>query len=200
MSDAGQAQVIDDAREQGAFSGDTCPELAAQVGALLRGFVGEDPDVSLRDLEVTGDSATALSIVGPQGPDSVVSAEPDPVAFERVNGEWLIGPEPDEGADGARSGGVTPETADGWAASWCGLRVGMTRAEVRRVMGEPTSTHAGESSQDSWSAYQWSFTVFYRFRTDIPDPADEPAYQLQASDISLMPADRRRISCPLTRS
>lgn len=75
----------------------------------------------------------------------------------------------------------------------------MTRSQVQQIMGRPTATHAGELSQDEYDAYQWSFTAFYRYRTDIEDPADEPAYQLQANDSALTAVDRTRIKCALTR-
>jgi hypothetical protein len=167
--------------------GSTCPAKLDAGAAIIKSFYGPDPEISLTKVDVIGDRATGTSIF---------AGEAQGVTFEREDGEWKFGPEPE---DSESSGGVDRETADSWPERWCDVQLGMTRSQVQQIMGRPTATHTGELSQDEYDAYQWSFTAFYRNRTDIEDPADEPAYQLQVNETALTAADRARIKCALTR-
>jgi SmpA / OmlA family len=185
LSEAGERQVVEDPDNAG-YGGSCAAKLAAGA-AIIKGFYGPDPEISLTEVKVTGDRATGTSIF---------AGEAQGVTFEREDGEWKFGPEPE---DSESSGGVDRETADSWPERWCDVQLGMTRSQVQQIMGRPTATHTGELSQDEYDAYQWSFTAFYRYRTDIEDPADEPAYQLQAYETALTAADRARIKCALTR-
>lgn len=186
MTAAARSRIVED--PESARYGDTCEEVIAGASALVRAFSGGEPEFEVTRVDVTGDTARATTRFG-GGPESV--------NLERAGGTWRIGPDDDEAAGGGED--VDRETADGWAQRWCRLEVGMTRAEVQAIMGSPTSTHTGAESQDEFDAYQWSFTAFYRSRTDISDASDEPVYLLQANDTELTAADRARIGCPLVR-
>lgn len=57
-----------------------------------------------------------------------------------------------------------------WLAKFCSLEPGMTRTEVREVMGEPTeSFNDSTANQDSWSGYNVNVTAFY----DIDDRVEQ---------------------------
>ncbi len=186
LSEAAAQQLVEDPDNE--EYGDTCPEILAGGAAVITAFYGEDPEIRITDIEVTGDRATATSSF---------AGEQEQLTFEREGGEWKVGP---ESSNADPSGGVDRATADSWPEKWCDVELGMTRSEVQQIMGAPTATHTGELSQDEWDAFQWSFTAFYRYRTDIDDPAEEPAYQLQVNESELTAADRTRITCAFTRS
>ena len=88
LTDEAQEQTIREneaARAGGndpAFPGDTCEEIVAGAGVVLRSFVGESPAITLKNIRVEGDRATAITTVG----DSVEETS----NFERADGQWRI--------------------------------------------------------------------------------------------------------------
>ena len=61
---------------------------------------------------------------------------------------------------------VSKEVARGWPSKFCSLTVGMTRDQIRAVMGKPSETYNDSSSnQDQWKGWDLELTAFY----DIDD-------------------------------
>ena len=57
---------------------------------------------------------------------------------------------------------VSKEVARGWPTKFCSLTVGMTRDEIRAVMGEPSETYNDSSAnQDQWKGWDLELTAFY---------------------------------------
>lgn len=76
---------------------------------------------------------------------------------------------------------VSRETALAWPKSFCKLRTGMTRQQVRTIMGPPTSEFLDgkrATPQDNWDAYQFKIAVFYEDRAQVTDPLTQKAEQL----------------------
>jgi len=92
---------------------------------------------------------------------------------------------------------VSRETALAWPERFCQLRTGMTRSEVRRIMGPPTAEFLdGSLAQDNWNAYQFSITVFFEDRAQVTDPLRQKAYQLGADTTgSLSDEDKALFPC-----
>ena len=88
LTEEAQQQTVREneaARNEGndaAFPGDTCEEIVAGVGVVLRNFVGESPAITLKNIRVEGDRATAIATVG--------DSEEETSNFERVDGQWRI--------------------------------------------------------------------------------------------------------------
>jgi hypothetical protein len=57
-------------------------EIVAGAGVVLRSFVGWSPAITLTNIRVEGDRATAITTVG----DSVEGTS----NFERADGQWRI--------------------------------------------------------------------------------------------------------------
>lgn len=97
-------------------------------------------------------------------------------------------------------GGSTPTPGpskpevESWPAKWCTVQIGMTRAQVKQIMGQPTSEFGADTStpQASWSAYDYDFTAFF----DINDNVK----QLDVNDSGLTPAEKAGITCAFTRT
>lgn len=57
---------------------------------------------------------------------------------------------------------VPKDVVQAWPEKFCSLQVGMSRDEVREVMGQPTSSYSDSSfNQDEWDGYNVSVTAFY---------------------------------------
>ena len=89
LTEEAQQQTVrknEAARDEGndaAFPGDTCEEIVAGVGVVLRSFVGESPAITLK-IRRRGDRATAIATrVGD-------ALEEETSEFERVDGQWRI--------------------------------------------------------------------------------------------------------------
>jgi hypothetical protein len=53
-------------------------------------------------------------------------------------------------------------TARQWPTKFCSLDIGMTREQVREVMGEPTGwSRDQDANQDRYEAWGYNLTVFY---------------------------------------
>ena len=92
---------------------------------------------------------------------------------------------------------VSRETALGWPARFCRLKIGMTREQVRSIMGPPTRESLGGAlPSDSWTAYQFNVTVFFEDRAQVTDPLKQKAWQLEPDTTdSLNDEDRRLFPC-----
>jgi len=96
-------------------------------------------------------------------------------------------------------GGSTPTPGpskaevESWPANWCTVQVGMTRAQVKQIMGQPTSEFGPGTStpQASWSAYDYDFTAFF----DINDNVK----QLDVNDLEMTAAEKAALTCATTR-
>jgi hypothetical protein len=88
---------------------------------------------------------------------------------------------------------ASPDVARTWPTKWCSARLGMTRAQMRAVMGNPTEEFLPDSGtpQMSWDAFEFQFTAFL----DVNDRVR----QLDVNDIQLTKAERASIHCEFTR-
>lgn len=77
LSQAAARQVMEDPDNAG--YGSTCAAKLAAGAAIIKGFYGPDPEISLTEVRVTGDRATGTSIF---------AGEAQGVTFEREGGEW----------------------------------------------------------------------------------------------------------------
>ena len=63
---------------------------------------------------------------------------------------------------------VVESEAREWPSKFCSLEIGATRDQVRKIMGEPTSSFRDQNAnQDLYEAWGYDLTVFY----DIDDKA-----------------------------
>lgn len=68
-------------------------------------------------------------------------------------------------------------TANSWSAKYASITVGMPRTEVNGLMGtNPTASHP---DQDSWSAFQYDYTVFYDSYGKVTQKQDNAANMRQ---------------------
>ena len=57
---------------------------------------------------------------------------------------------------------VTKAVVRTWPARFCSLKLRMSRSEVRKVMGKPTSSYSNSAeNQDQWSGWGIELTAFY---------------------------------------
>ncbi len=190
LTEHGQAQTLADAKSKDSpiKEADTCEAALTAVGAFLRVFA-PDPAPSVSQVKVNGDQATLLGTLQTSfGPSS------SRVHLVRVEGEWKIDSDQDVES---QSETVSRQTALGWPKKFCQLRIGMTRRQVRRLMGRPTQELlTGDLTQDQWHAHQFDITVFYQDRAQVTDPLDQRARQLQPdSSGQLAPEDKALFPC-----
>lgn len=88
---------------------------------------------------------------------------------------------------------VSPSVAKSWTAKWCQARIGMTRDDMRALMGNPTEEFdlASGNPQMSWDAFEFQFNAFLN--------VDDKVRQLDVNDISLNASEKASIKCELTR-
>ena len=84
LSDAAELQVVEDPDTAG--DGNTCAAQLAAAAKVIAQYYGPDPKVSLSQVAVSGDRATGVIIIAGQSQD---------VTFEREDGEWKLGPDPE---------------------------------------------------------------------------------------------------------
>jgi hypothetical protein len=89
---------------------------------------------------------------------------------------------------------VAPAVAKAWPSKWCSARLGMTRAQMRAVMGNPTEELLPDSGnpQMSWDAFEFQFNAFF----DVNDRVR----QLDVNDIQLSKTERASIHCEFVRT
>ena len=85
LSDAAERQVVED--PDTAEAGTTCAAKLSAAAKVITRYYGRDPAITLTEVAVSGDRATGVITVAGQSQD---------VAFERENGQWKLGPDPDE--------------------------------------------------------------------------------------------------------
>lgn len=87
---------------------------------------------------------------------------------------------------------LTPEIIKGWAQKWCQAQPGISRDELYRIMGPPTSEYLGlDNPNSSWDAAEWAFYAFF----DV----DGNVRTLDVNDINLSDEERASIPCELIR-
>lgn len=150
-------------------------EWAGQMllaSSMFESFYGVAPDelkvTKVEVVSIEGETGSvAVTITGPDGESLDDESEADTWRYE--DGRWVSDECETMGSDSSSE--VSVETALAWPAKFCELREGMTRGEVRAIMGEPTTEFLDESSQDQYEAYQFSITIFYNApRAQDPDP------------------------------
>lgn len=99
----------------------------------------------------------ALALAGCSSPSPEEEAVKDAVeALEGILGE----------TDSSTTISIDESTARQWPTKFCSLDIGMTREQVREVMGEPTGWSRDQDlNQDRYEAWGYNLTVFY----DIDD-------------------------------
>jgi hypothetical protein len=90
LSAAAKRQVVEDPHT--ARDGATCAAKLSAAAKVIVQYYGSAPKVSLTKITVSGDGATGVILIAGQSQD---------VTFERENGEWKLGPDPE------RSGSTT---------------------------------------------------------------------------------------------
>ncbi len=80
-----------------------------------------------------------------------------------------------------------------WPLKWCQAQIGMSRTEMRALMGAPTGEFGPTTStpQMSWYAFDYGFDAFF----DVNDKVN----QLDVNAIRLTSAERASIRCADTR-
>jgi hypothetical protein len=76
----------------------------------------------------------------------------------------------------------------GWAAKWCEAQPGITKRELYRIMGPPTSEFP---SSASWTGYEWMFNAFFDTNGNVR--------QLDINDLMLSSAEKASLQCDTTR-
>jgi hypothetical protein len=177
-------------KAQQAATGDGNATKCASQLALGKAFLGESTiDGYLREVDamkvtIHGNHATSTSLGG----DKTISQ------YVYAGGRWLS----DVDAAGGSSGGSGPtaERAKTWPTKWCQASVGMTRAQMRALMGPPSDeVQQNDSSGDpqmSWDYAEYQFNAFM----DVNDRVR----QLDTNDIQLSASEKAAIHCPSTRT
>ena len=76
---------------------------------------------------------------------------------------------------------VPKEVVLEWPEKFCSLEIGMTRSEVRAIMGTPTQSYSDSSlNQDEWDGYNVGVTAFY----DIDDRVEQLDDSIGTSGLS----------------
>lgn len=87
---------------------------------------------------------------------------------------------------------VPKEVVKAWPEKFCSVEIGMTKDEVRAIMGAPTQSYSDSSlNQDEWDGYNVGVTAFY----DIDDRVEILADSIGTSGLPCEAA-RRRLAEP----
>jgi hypothetical protein len=87
---------------------------------------------------------------------------------------------------------VPKEVVKTWPEKFCSVEIGMTKDEVRSIMGAPTQSYSDSSfNQDEWDGYSVGVTAFY----DIDDRVEILADSIGTSGLPCE-ATRRRLAEP----
>ena len=105
----------------------------------------------------------------------------------------------DDGGAGDPQGGAAPEQAQvrQWPAKWCQAEPGMTRQQMRDLMGEPTEEYTPENTPEGfdpqmiWEAFEYHFTAYFN--------VDDRVRQLDVNDLDLTAAQKSEIRCEFIR-
>ncbi len=122
----------------GAFIGKTgCAAILAEIARTTA--EAEIKASRLTSIKVEGDRATATEKDG------------ETTELVRVDGKWLFDGSPEEEQP-------TADDAKRWRATWCALKPGQPRDEVRKAMGPPTESDA---DSDKWNSFGYLLLAFY---------------------------------------
>jgi hypothetical protein len=97
-----------------------------------------------------------------------------------------------------RTGPPPINVAETWPGQFCRATIGMTRQQMRALMGEPTkeytaqNTPEGADPQMVWEAYGYHFTALF--------DADDKVSQLDIDDTDLSPEQKADLPCATTRT
>lgn len=137
--------------------------------------------------------ALALALTGCGGATETSTEKP---AKPEVSGE-----SDSKSSDSTSQSGtaaVDREMAERWPTAWCKAKVGMTRAQMIKLMGPPQSEFTldqaaadGGDPQISWDFAEWQFNAFF--------DSDDKVRQLDANDFDLSPEKKAQIKCDLSR-
>jgi hypothetical protein len=150
-------------------------------------------------LALTGCGSTTNTTATKTVTKTVVKTTPTataPSGAEPGSGD-SAGAGPDPGS-GEASGLPSSAVAKAWPDKFCQAKIGMTRAQMRTLMGEPTqefiadNTPAGFQPQMVWEAYEFHFTAFF-------DSSDK-VRQLDINDIDLSAQQKAALRCDTTRT
>jgi uncharacterized protein YceK len=92
----------------------------------------------------------------------------------------------------------TAENVKAWPTAWCKAQPGMSRSELRDLMGNPTqeltleSAPSGYEPQMRWLADGYHFTAFF--------DTNDLARSLQVNDLDLSAQQAAAIRCPFSRT
>jgi hypothetical protein len=84
---------------------------------------------------------------------------------------------------------VSQGVADAWAVKWCEAQPGIAKAELVRIMGQPTNT---SPTTATWQAHQYQFNAFF--------DADGNVSQLDINSYALSPAEQAALKCDKVRT
>lgn len=163
--------------------GATCEVNIAATVVLAKAF---GVDLDFADRTVTAGETTAeravinLALPGDEPSQYVMALESD---------GWKV----DEDNEDAGHEESFEATATRWTENWCSLEVGMSSAEVRKAMGEPTSEFGSDESypQLAFENGGYSYVAFLDTGGNV--------MQLQGDYDKLGHADRAKISCAEVR-
>lgn len=85
LSDEAKDQLVADSDNRS--FGDTCEQILASGGAVVKSFLNGSREYELSNLIVQGDRALATFAFPALGGD------PEAITFDRIDGQWRIGPE-----------------------------------------------------------------------------------------------------------
>jgi len=180
-----QEQVLQEAQAFEELEGANCPKATTAFSALLSGF-----KPSLEEVRVRGNKASGTDPGGK-------GYEPQTLKFERIDGDWKIAGQTDSGAADAEGGLPDQTIVKSWPVKWCEAEIGMTRDDLRKIMGEPTEEYTPESTPNGfqpqmvWDAFEYHFTAFF----DV----DDRVRQMDANDLDLTAGQKRAIRCGFSR-
>jgi ketosteroid isomerase-like protein len=105
MTEEAQKEAVEDAEALEVEGDPTCPNVMKEFAAFA-GLIEGEP--KLEDVQVDGDRATGTSVS--KSAQEGGGTEREPQAFEKVDGEWKLGPSPDGGDDAGGGTGTGEDT------------------------------------------------------------------------------------------
>lgn len=156
---------------------------AVAAGAVIARAFGVTPEstkLTTQSVILAGNTATINATVSAETGTSKLHSK-----MIRGNSGWKL----DDLGEADDPSEVNKAKAKGWVANWCKLKKAMTKAQVIKVMGEPTGGFdgsGGEAPQMNYNGYGYNFTVFLDindrvssfFVGDVPGSNPKPACSL----------------------
>lgn len=141
----------------------SCAEMVAYASEIMKETV-KRKSFTITEVKVDGDRATAISSV-----DTTYGSGATRYTLVREETSWKIDDESDVGSDGL----TEKERAADWVDDWCDVEIGMTRGQVKKIMGKPTDEYDGSGGEVPQSEYNSGAKGFTAFFGD-----DDRAFQL----------------------